>query len=54
VKGRRQNLVHILLKNRADPNVRTVEGVTPLHIAAADGWIEGIKELLEYKVSTEV
>ncbi|KAJ5613313.1 ankyrin repeat-containing domain protein, partial [Penicillium lagena] len=54
VQGRRQNLVHMLLKNRADPDMRMVEGITPLHIAAADGWIEGIKELLEYKATIEV
>jgi len=35
-------LMRLLLAHGADPNINTVLGVTPLHVAAGIGWVEGI------------
>jgi hypothetical protein len=35
-------LMKLLVARGADPNIATVLGVTPLHVAAGIGWVEGI------------
>ena len=35
-------LMKLLLEKGADPKINTVLGVTPLHVAAGIGWVEGI------------
>src|SRR5207253_2335366 len=35
-------LMKLLLAHGADPNINTALGVTPLHVAAGIGWVEGI------------
>ncbi|KAJ5988518.1 ankyrin repeat-containing domain protein [Penicillium waksmanii] len=40
----------MLLQHGADPNSLMLESVTPLHLAAAGGWIPGIKLLMEQDV----
>src|SRR5262249_35502786 len=35
-------LMKLLLERGADPKINTVLGVTPLHVAAGIGWVEGI------------
>jgi ankyrin repeat protein len=35
-------LMKLLLDHGADPNIATALGVTPLHVAAGVGWVEGI------------
>jgi ankyrin repeat protein len=35
-------LMKLLLAHGADPNINTTLGVTPLHVAAGIGWVEGI------------
>jgi ankyrin repeat protein len=35
-------LMKLLLSKGADPKINTVLGVTPLHVAAGIGWVEGI------------
>ena len=35
-------LMRLLLAHGADPNIKTLLGVTPLHVAAGIGWVEGI------------
>jgi ankyrin repeat protein len=35
-------LMKLLLAHGADPKINTVLGVTPLHVAAGIGWVEGI------------
>jgi ankyrin repeat protein len=35
-------LMKLLLAHGADPNINTLLGVTPLHVAAGIGWVEGI------------
>ena len=35
-------LMRLLLAHGADPNINTALGVTPLHVAAGIGWVEGI------------
>jgi ankyrin repeat protein len=35
-------LMKLLLERGADPKINTVLGVTPLHVAAGVGWVEGI------------
>ena len=40
------NIVELLLKHKADPNVREQNGYTPLHAAAQNGDVEMIRTLL--------
>ena len=35
-------LMTLLLSKGADPKINTILGVTPLHVAAGIGWVEGI------------
>jgi ankyrin repeat protein len=35
-------LMKLLLERGADPKINTILGVTPLHVAAGIGWVEGI------------
>ena len=35
-------LMKLLLAHGADPKINTLLGVTPLHVAAGVGWVEGI------------
>lgn len=44
----------ILLQHGADPNGLMLEGITPLHLAAAGGWIPGIELLTEHNVFIDV
>lgn len=41
-------ITKMLLEARADPNVLMVEDITPLHLAAAAGWIPGIGLLVSF------
>lgn len=50
VANKRIKCMKILLQNGADPNSLMLEGVTPLHLAAAGGWIPGIELLMEQDV----
>lgn len=40
--------VELLLRHRVDPNTPMIEDVTPLHQAAAGGWVAGIGILVQY------
>lgn len=40
-------IMEILLKAGADPDVLMNEDITPLHLAAAAGWIPGIELLIQ-------
>ncbi|KAJ5737885.1 ankyrin repeat-containing domain protein [Penicillium malachiteum] len=40
-------IVKLLLRHGASPDVQMTKYVTPLHLAAAGGWIEGIRTLAE-------
>lgn len=42
--------MQLLLQRGADPNGLMLEGVTPLHLAAAGGWVPGIELLMEHNV----
>lgn len=42
-------MVRLLLENGANPQPSMVEDVTPLHLAAAQGWILGIETLAKCK-----
>lgn len=44
----------ILLQHGADPNSVMIEGVTPLHLAAAGNWLSGIELLMEQNVFIDV
>jgi ankyrin repeat protein len=35
-------LLRLFLENGADPNIATLDGVTPLMVAAGVGWVEGV------------
>ncbi|KAJ5478161.1 hypothetical protein N7530_003670 [Penicillium desertorum] len=41
-------ITKMLLEAEADPNVLMVEDITPLHLAAAAGWIPGIELLVSF------
>ncbi|KAJ5578205.1 uncharacterized protein N7459_007169 [Penicillium hispanicum] len=41
----------LLLKYGADPDMLMIEDVTPLHLAAAGGWVDGINLLLDNDAS---
>ncbi|KAJ5684595.1 uncharacterized protein N7477_000940 [Penicillium maclennaniae] len=47
VVKKNSEILKLLLRKRACPDIRMVEGITPLHLAAARGWIEGIRILAE-------
>lgn len=45
------NMVKLLLENNANPNLATMAGHTPLHIAAREGHVETALALLEKEAS---
>ncbi|KAJ5716718.1 hypothetical protein N7493_008629 [Penicillium malachiteum] len=47
VKIRSLEAVKLLLRHGATPDIRMTEDITPLHMAAAGGWIEVIRVLVE-------
>lgn len=46
--GTTKSITQLLLKHGANPNVQTIEGTTPLHIAASWGKRDILKVLLKY------
>lgn len=44
---KRPDILKLLLRHGASPDVRMTEGITPLHLAAAGGWVEGIRILAD-------
>lgn len=45
VENKNIEMVQLLLKNGANPEPLMLEDVTPLHLAAAGGWVLGIETL---------
>ncbi|OGM49646.1 hypothetical protein ABOM_001858 [Aspergillus bombycis] len=54
VSNRNAELMKLLLQNGADPDIGMFEDNTPLHLAAAMGWLEGINILLDWNASVDV
>lgn len=46
-------IVQLLLKNNADPNIKDLKGLTPLHEACGHGKFETVKLLLDYKADKD-
>ncbi|KAE8423773.1 ankyrin repeat-containing domain protein [Aspergillus pseudocaelatus] len=53
VCNRNHEFMNLLLENGADPDIGMFEGNTPLHLAAAMGWLEGINILLDSNASMD-
>ena len=49
-----REILQVLLKNGADPNVPNIEGLSPLHITISKGNLEMTKLLVEFNASIEV
>ncbi|XP_014772755.1 ankyrin repeat, SAM and basic leucine zipper domain-containing protein 1 [Octopus bimaculoides] len=45
--GLHESITRLLLDHGADPNIKTIDGLTPLHIAASWGQLDIVKLLLE-------
>ncbi|GAB1598571.1 hypothetical protein Ahia01_000134300 [Argonauta hians] len=52
--GLHTSITRLLLHHGADPNIKTIDGLTPLHIAAAWGHQSIIKELLANGANAEI
>lgn len=44
----KNRIIEILLKNKANPNIKNNNGHTPLHIATILNYVDGVRLLLKY------
>ena len=47
-------ILHILFLNGADPHLTKLHGISPLHLAAKEGFTDAADVMLQYKVSIDV